>query len=120
MARWLGGMAGMAGLLALAGSAQGQTTMTYSYDPLGRVVVVAYSSGTTISYCYDKAGNRNSQASGGSASTCASNAATVSDTSSSLKNGAKLAALPSATNAASGDHAATASTARASVTADGL
>lgn len=33
-------------------------TATYTYDPLGRVATVTYSTGVTIAYTYDANGNR--------------------------------------------------------------
>jgi YD repeat-containing protein len=37
------------------------TTVTYTYDTLGRVTKATYSTGTTITYTYDAAGNRTAQ-----------------------------------------------------------
>ena len=42
--------------LATVATAQGATQ--YTYDSLGRVTSVDYGAGKTISYSYDKAGNR--------------------------------------------------------------
>ena len=35
-----------------------QDTVSYTYDALGRLTSVTYSSGTVITYSYDAAGNR--------------------------------------------------------------
>lgn len=54
------------GVLALAGLAAAHAgTVNYTYDTLGRLATVVYSSGTsttTITYSYDAAGNRTSVA----------------------------------------------------------
>jgi hypothetical protein len=54
--RRLAGFAAAA-LMACAGSASA-STVSYTYDALGRVKSAAYSSGKTILYFYDAAGNR--------------------------------------------------------------
>lgn len=49
----LGGVAGMA-------TAVSATTITYTYDDLGRLRTVCYNSVKQITYSYDPAGNRTS------------------------------------------------------------
>jgi YD repeat-containing protein len=44
-------------LLALAPSAFAGTT-SYTYDEQGRLVLVQYPNGSSVSYTYDNAGNR--------------------------------------------------------------
>ena len=43
---------------ALTSPAVATDTVTYTYDALGRVISVSHSTGTTIYYSYDPAGNR--------------------------------------------------------------
>lgn len=44
--------------IALCSSTALAGTTTYTYDTQGRVIQVAYSNGTVVTYAYDKAGNR--------------------------------------------------------------
>ena len=46
--------------VAFAAHAQ-QTTVTYTYDELGRLEKVDYGAGKTVDYDYDPAGNRTAQ-----------------------------------------------------------
>lgn len=48
----LGAVVSMVAAAAFAGSA------TYTYDSLGRVITITYSTGVVITYTYDAAGNR--------------------------------------------------------------
>lgn len=48
----LGAVVSMVAVAAFAGSA------TYTYDSLGRVITITYSTGVVITYTYDAAGNR--------------------------------------------------------------
>jgi YD repeat-containing protein len=55
-------------LLALAGGflpAEADASVSYIYDPLGRVVVARYDNGVCVAYVYDANGNRTAQVSGG-------------------------------------------------------
>ncbi len=40
-------------------------TTTYTYDALGRVIMVVYDNGSTVTYSYDAAGNRTTVATTG-------------------------------------------------------
>lgn len=51
-------------LMLIAPLAQAQTTRTYSYDALGRLVKVTPSSGNPVTYAYDAADNRTSVVAG--------------------------------------------------------
>ena len=44
------------GMLIATSAVSGETK--YEYDPLGRLVKVTYSDGSTVAYSYDQAGNR--------------------------------------------------------------
>lgn len=46
------------GLSAIGDGAWAASSVTYAYDALGRLIEVAYSNGTVITYSYDAAGNR--------------------------------------------------------------
>jgi len=51
--------------LGFATIAAAQSTVQYTYDALGRVTKADYGGGKTVSYDYDKAGNRTSTATTG-------------------------------------------------------
>jgi YD repeat-containing protein len=64
--------AALAGGLAAGQARAGTASVTYSYDPVGRVATALYDNGTCVAYTYDANGNRTSQtntASGGGAQT---------------------------------------------------
>ncbi len=46
------------GAMLLTAPAAHAATATYTYDALGRVVQVVYSTGYTVTYTYDANGNR--------------------------------------------------------------
>ncbi|WP_216361272.1 RHS repeat domain-containing protein [Caulobacter mirabilis] len=51
-------MAATAVMLSVAGGGASAATVTYTYDDLGRLKTVTYSTGVTITYSYDDNGNR--------------------------------------------------------------
>lgn len=48
----------VAGAVALVSAAAFAATASYTYDNLGRLTKIVYSSGVVITYSYDAAGNR--------------------------------------------------------------
>ena len=61
-------LGGAAGAFAFAGAAQANDTITYTYDPLGRLIAVSTTGGPNqglnIGTCYDHAGNRTTYSAG--------------------------------------------------------
>jgi hypothetical protein len=58
----------VAGAIALVSAAAFAATATYTYDSLGRLSKIVYSSGVVITYTYDAAGNRSTYVVTGAAS----------------------------------------------------
>jgi len=61
--------------MSLLGSVSHAGTVTYAYDPLGRLSSASYPDGTCTAYRYDNNGNRTQYASGGAGAPIANNAA---------------------------------------------